>query len=629
MRLKWLRPAVALSALLAFAFVLTACGDSDEGGTSGGGATGVPEEFQPDSAAPDDAQVGGDLTLLNEGDIDYMDPGAAYYQVTYTLDFAVFRQLVAWPPDAVTDPVPDLADGEPELSDDNKTITYKIQEGIHYAPPLDDQEIVSGDFKYAIERSLLPGVANGYTSIYMSDITGMKEAQAEAEKNDTVAPDVEGIETPDDQTLVIHLDKPSATGVMGALSLPVSAPVPEDYAKQYDAESPSSYGEYAVFSGPYMVQNDCVDEDGKVVDDNCSGKITGYSPGKEIDLVRNPSWEADGNEPGNPTNDYRPAYLDHITFQEGFADPTSAAQKILDGSAQVTGDFPPSPTVVKDVAEGTKYDPTQMQVTPSGGNRYIALNTQEEPFSDINVRKAVIANSDRVALRNTRGGELFGPVMNHMIPPLIPGYDEAGGLDAPEGLDFLASDTGDPDLAAEYMKKAGFSSGKCEGDCDITMVGDDAPPGRDTATVFQDQLEQLGFNVQFQPVEHSLMYTKFCSIPSQQPDVCPNVGWIKDFNDPQSFFDIPLYGPAINPSNNSNWPVLDDPQLNKAIEEARYVNDREERAQTYGELDKQAMELAPFVPWVDDNDILVQSSDVNGVVNLFNAEYDLNFTSIK
>ena len=270
-----------------------------------------------------------------------------------------------------------------------------------------------------------------------------------------------------------------------------------------------------------------------------------------------------------------------------------------------------------------------MQVTPSGGNRYIALDITQEPFNDINVRKAVIANADRVELRNSRGGELFGPVMNHMIPPLIPGFEEAGGLEAPEGLDFLASETGDPELAAEYMRKAGYESGQCEGECEVTMVGDDAPPGRDTAEVFQDQLEELGFEVTFQPVEHAIMYTKFCSVPAQQPDACPNVGWIKDFNDPQSFFDIPFYGPAINPSNNSNWGRVDDPELNKAIDDARLILDPAERAEAYAEIDRLAMEQAAVVPWVWDNDILVQSPNVNGVINLFNGLYDLSYTSLK
>ena len=34
--------------------------------------------------------------------------------------------------------------------------------------------------------------------------------------------------------------------MIGALTLPVSAPVPEEYAKQYDAENPSTYGEHQV-----------------------------------------------------------------------------------------------------------------------------------------------------------------------------------------------------------------------------------------------------------------------------------------------------------------------------------------------------------------------------------------------
>ena len=114
---------------------------------------------------------------------------------------------------------------------------------------------------------------------------------------------------------------------------------------------------------------------------------------------------------------------------------------------------------------------------------------------------------------------------------MFPGFEEAGGLEG-TGLDFLANPDGDPEVSAEYFKKAGMSSGKCEGsDCEITMVGDDSPPGSDTAEVFKSQLEEMGFKVNFQKVTHDIMYTKFCSVPSNAPEVCPNVGWLKDFND--------------------------------------------------------------------------------------------------
>ena len=111
------------------------------------------------------------------------------------------------------------------------------------------------------------------------------------------------------------------------------------------------------------------------------------------------------------------------------------------------------------------------------------------------------------------------------------------------------------ELAAEYMKKAGFESGKCEGDCELTMVGDDilARQG-DRPTLFTGQLEDLGFEVELPAVGAAIMYTRFCSVPSQEPQICPNVGWIKDFNDAQSILQPTFSGESINPSNNSNWP---------------------------------------------------------------------------
>jgi peptide/nickel transport system substrate-binding protein len=607
-----LRALLALSAVIALPMSVAACGsdDSDDSSTESG-VVGVPEEFQPVTAAPDDAQEGGSLTMLNAGDVDYMDPGAAYYQTTYTVTQATQRALLAWDPDDVEKATPDLADGEAEISDDGLTITFKLKEGVEFAPPV-SREVTSADVKYAIERTVLPGVLNGYVANYASDIVGFEEAAKEAEDNPTGgAPDMAGITTPDDYTLQIELNEPevaTATTVASMLSLPISAPVPEEFAEKHDAKNPTTYGQYVIATGPYMIENDPE-----------TGELTGYTPGKEIHLVRNPNWD--------PDTDWRPAYLDEITIQEGFTDTASASRKILEGDSQMSGDFPPPKEVLKEAAEGAA--PEQLQLPPLAGFRHIALNTQEPPFDDENIRKAVVANSDREALRNTRGGPLVGQVATHYISPGFPGFEEGGGLEGPD-LDFIKSPTGDPDLAAEYMKEAGFESGKCEGDiCEITMVGDNIPPGKDTAEVFKGQLEDLGFKVNFQPVDHSIMYTRFCSVPEQSPQVCPNVGWLPDFRDPQPMLDVPFYGPFIDPENNSNWPQLDDPEVNAAIEEARTVNGEQERADAWGEVDRLVSSKAPAVPWIWENFPLIQSEDVAGVVNLNNASWDLSFTSLK
>jgi peptide/nickel transport system substrate-binding protein len=494
------------------------------------------------------------------------------------------------------------------VSADGKTITYKLRDDVKFSPPV-NRTVTAADVKYAIERALLPGVANGYIQTYLKGVVGFGEAAKQALDDPTGgAPDIKGITTPDDTTLQIKLTDTSSVGVIGALSLPVSAPVPEEYAKEFDAENPSTYGEHQVSSGPYMIDN------------NSSGELTGYTPNKEIHLVRNPNWQPS-------EGDFRPAYLDDIEIREGFADTVSASKKILSGSAQVNGDFTAPPTAIKQAA--TSGEEGQLTLTPSGGNRYVSLNTSKPPFDDINVRKAVIANANRTDLRNTRGGELTGPVATHFLPPEFPGFDEAGGLEGPD-LDFIANPDGDPALAAEYMKKAGFESGKCEGaDCEITLVGDDSPPGSDTAEVVKSQLEQLGFEVDLQKVTHDIMYTKFCNVPENTPDVCPNYGWLKDFNDGQAMLDPTFNGQAIVPENNSNPALLDDPAINKAIDQAKLIDDLDERNQAWGEIDDMIMAQAPAIPYIWDDQANIASADVAGVINKFNANWDLTFTSLK
>ena len=608
-KLRWL---FALGAIVALALTVSACGDDDDGGSSGSSTSAGGGEFAPPTEAPDGAKVGGELTVIAASDVDYIDPGAQYYQFSYMVSGATQTPLVSYAP-ADIDHRPLLAAEEPTVSDDGKLITFTIRDDVEFSPPV-DRTATAADVEYAIERALLPGVPNGFVQTYLSGMVGMEEAVKEAQDNPTGgAPDISGITATDDTTLEIELSDTSALGVIGALSLPVSAPVPEEYAKQYDAENPSTYGEHQVATGPYMIEN------------NEEGEAIGYTPNKEIHLVRNPNW---AGEPGTPPEgDFRPAYLDEITFQEGFADTVSAGKKVLDGSGLVNGDFTAPPTVIKQAAESGEEG--QLTLTASGGNRYMSLNTQTPPFDDINVRKAVIANSNRTDLRNTRGGELVGPVATHFIPPDFPGFEEAGGLEGDPELDFVANPDGDPELAAEYMREAGFESGQCEGDCEITMVGDDSPPGSDTAEVAKSQLEELGFDVNLQKVTHDIMYTKFCSVPENAPEFCPNVGWLKDFNDGQSMLDPTFNGANVVPENNSNWPQLDVPEVNKAIDEAKLITDPDERNQAWGEVDSLIMAQAPAIPWIWDNQANIASADVAGVINVFNANWDLTYTSLK
>jgi peptide/nickel transport system substrate-binding protein len=578
----------AFLALALAGAVLTGCGGESSGG--GGERSSTP-------GAPVEGKVGGKLTVLWTDDVDNIDCGISYYQMGYMVCYATQRPLYSWKPEDGTTPVPDLAESDPQISPDGKTVTVKIRQGIKFSPPV-NRVVTSKDVKYAIERGFFNTVQNGYAGAYFGDIEGAKIGAKPGTK-------ISGIRTPDDQTIVFKLTRGTGGVVAGALALPLSAPVPEEYASKFDAKQPSLYGQNQVATGPYMIQNDA------------SGKATGYEAGRRIHLVRNPNWEK--------STDYKPAYVDEIDMPQGNDDTTVASRRVLDGSDMLTGDFSPPPSVLADAYKNKK---DQLMLFPGGSTRYVNMNNTVKPFDNINVRKAVIAGFDRNAMRLVRGGELVGDIPTHMIPPGLPGFEEAGGLKGP-GLDFMSHPEGDMELAASYFKKAGYASGKYEGNDELLMVGTSEGVAEKAAEVAKEQFEKLGFKVRLRLVTQDAMYTRFCNVPGANVAICPNVSWGKDFADAQTILDPTFNGKNIVPQGNSNWPELDDPDINAAMDKAELISDPKERAEAWAKIDLMVTEQAPLVAWIWDKQALLKAADTNGAVSQFNSMWDLSWTSLK
>jgi peptide/nickel transport system substrate-binding protein len=125
------------------------------------------------------------------------------------------------------------------------------------------------------------------------------------------------------------------------------------------------------------------------------------------------------------------------------------------------------------------------------------------------------------------------------------------------------------------------------------------------------------------------MLTKYCAVPKSKADICPSVGWLKDFADPQTMLDPTFNGKNILPAGNSNFPEFDDKGVNDAMDKAELISELAERAQAWGDIDKQITTAAAAVPWLWDKQPNVLSKNVNGVINLANATWDFSFTSLK
>jgi peptide/nickel transport system substrate-binding protein len=559
------------AALLVLAVVLAACGSSSSG------------------------KNGGTLTVLNQGDFQYVDPGAAYYQFDYMVDLATQKSLYQYKPNE-RNITPDLAAALPTISPDNKTVTIKIKKGVKFSPPV-NREVTSADVKYGLERAFSANVPNGYVATYMP-IKGAPAKPTPGVKK------ISGITTPDKYTIKFQLTKPTGAFFTQSLVLPASAPVPEEYAAKYDKQNPSTYGTHQVATGPYMIQNDK------------AGNTVGYVPNRKINLVRNPNW--------NKSLDFRPAKLDKINIQEGNSDTVAATRKVFTGQSMILGDItPPGPTLK---AATTTYK-SQFENPSAGGYRYVAFNTTKPPFNDINVRKAVSAGMDKTALRQARGGPTIGPIAYHFLPNDFPGFQDAGGASSP--YDYMASPTANKTVSAKYFAAAGMKGGKYSGpNKSITLTCDNADPGKSVCAVAADEFRGMGFTPQIQSVPHEKMIL-ICGIPSKQPEVCPNVGWFKDFYDPQTILDATFNPKNVLPENNSNYPQLKNAALQSAFNKAEVVKDPAGRAKAYGAIDKMIMGLAPGVPYVWDTQPNAESKNVAGVINLYNSVWDLSSTGLK
>ena len=183
---------------------------------------------------------------------------------------------------------------------------------------------------------------------------------------------------------------------------------------------------------------------------------------------------------------------------------------------------------------------------PSGGTRYIAFNTTVKPFDNINVRKAIIAASDRNALRLTRGGEILGDIATGWIPPGIPGL--RGGR-RPEA-EHRPGLPGEPERvtrrwprstcwppssrtrACRSTPTASGPAGRRSSPSPRTPTRARRPPRSSRARSRSSGSSSTSGSC---PRTRSTRSSAACR--KEKVAICPNVGWFKDFADPQSMLD--------------------------------------------------------------------------------------------
>ncbi len=318
----------------------------------GGGGRSEGTDGADERRAAGPPRQGGTLTMLWKDDVDSIDPGITYTGGGWLISRATQRTVMAFKPDNVRSPVPDLAATGPRVSADARVVTVRLRAGVRFSPPV-GREVRSADVKYAVERGFFATVMNPYAGVHFGDIVGARSGAAPGTR-------IAGIETPDARTVVFRLRQGTGRGLANALSLPLSAPVPREHALAHDRHSPSSYGMHQVATGPYRIRADA------------RGAALGYLPGQRIHLVRNPSW--------NRRTDFKPAHVDEVEIRAGNSDDVIAAKRVLRGRGLVSGEAAAPPSVIRQALRGTR---DQIVFPTVNGGRWVVLNTKLAPFDDV------------------------------------------------------------------------------------------------------------------------------------------------------------------------------------------------------------------------------------------------------
>jgi len=249
----------------------------------------------------------------------------------------------------------DLCTAMPQPTDDGKTYTFKIREGVKWH---DGSPLTAADVAASWEHIIHPpeGILSPRESRYMM---------------------VDTIEVPDPTTVVFHL-KFATSAFLPALADPYSW----IYKKEILDKDPRWYEKNILGSGPF--------------------KFVGYETGQSIKGARNPDYYHQGLP-----------YLDGFT---GLYAPKQAVRVDAIRSDRAAVDFRNLPPAARDELVSVIGDKIVVQESDLNCGNLVTPNHNKKPFDDVRVRRALTLAVDRwngalalakIAVLRTVGGIVF------------------------------------------------------------------------------------------------------------------------------------------------------------------------------------------------------------------------------
>lgn len=483
-----MRKIVMLLVALLASLTVAACGSDDEGDSGGGGG----------------GSQGGDITISQTSQPDYLDPALSYTVNGWEPMWLVYTPPVAYAHEegeAGTKLIPGVAEALPEVSEDGKSYTFTIRKGIKYS---DGTPVKASDWEHTIKRvlNLESGGAPFFQVIVGAD-EYLKAGKAEG--------DISGIET-DDKTgeVTVKLTEPDGS-FLNVLAMNFSGIVPGDTPfKNLTKTPPPGVGAY---------------------------EITESVPNRQFVMEQVPGF----NLPDIPKGNVKTITTKIIKSAQ------RQAQDVIRGELDYMQDPPPAD--IKPEVKA-KYSDRYEEVT-TVSTYYFFMNTRVPPFDDPKVRQAVNYGIDKPALARIFAGELQPGCS--FLPPGMPGYDESLDSDCPWG-----DPNGPPDLekAKALIKEAGVEGEK------VTVYGNNDDPTDKVTQAYADMLNEIGLDAEPKILDGGVYFQTIGNAKEKAQTGFLN--WFQDFPHPKNFMFL-VDGATIQPTNNQNPGNVDDPEITKGI----------------------------------------------------------------
>ena len=394
------------AAALATGLVLSACtaGDEVDTGIEDEAATG-----SDDGASGDPAADGGSLVAAISGTPDQFDPHATSAYPSFQVLENVYDTLVVPNPEDLSFE-PSLAT-EWEQSEDGLTWTFTLRDDVVFH---DGSELDSADVAYSFNRIIDEELANAF-----------RFAQ------------VESIDTPDPQTVVMNLSAPAPNLLANVGGFKGMAIIPEGAADELDLTTE------AVGTGPFTLESA-----------DASGAL----------LAANPDYWGEG------------PFVDEVEIRY-VSEAAAALTGLRDGDIDWTDNVP-----AQDVDPLASDDALQLGQVGSVDYWYLAFNLADEPFSDLDFRRGVAFALNREDI--TQAARFDAATPNQTAIP----------SEAFWAIDYAPFDD-DAEAQAEELLAA------YDGTSFSLMVTDEFPETVISAQVIASQLEPYGITVEIETVD--------------------------------------------------------------------------------------------------------------------------------